>query len=734
MTNYKTILAKSVANGGVTLLDHTRHVMVCLKHIGPKFGISDDTILTKAAALHDLGKAHPTFQWRLRMADGVADKRSLFEKQLDVPHRHELSSLLFLPVFPKTDWNALIELIVAHHKSVKEDKSNRGLLDLVNRRGSEHVFRNHSLNWNDWSPIALSILDDLGFPTKPICLEEAFECWQYAVEFCFNEVESSRRWSLLRGALMAADHFASAMLERSEIEVRKTFQVPDLSVFEPDDHTNILFPLAGKTADDVRPHTLLVAPTGAGKTNFLMRRCTGKRVFYTLPYQASINAMRLRFVNTLPPSTNVRMQHAASRLVLKEEDPDRFEEEFPLHGLPGSSVKVLTPHQMAAIIFGLPGFESVMLDLKGTAVVLDEIHTYSDVSRSMVLSIVETLIKLDCSIHIGTATLPKAMYKELLDLLGGESTTYEVSLSVDELKTYNRHKVYKVRSWEDAISIMHDAMQNGEKVLIVCNTVKRAQQTYRLLKAQFSGHPNLLVHSRFKRIDRAQKERLLREEFEGKNGHEHRPCWVVATQVVEVSLDISFDRMITECAPLDALIQRFGRINRRRTLEKLGLLKPVHVIEPTGDQRPYNKNVVQSTFRVLPDDGDVLEEISLQNKLDEVYPLIPDRVDIDVHTIWKEDEFLLPPLCNQSSSILHETLEVDSVSCILESDLSLYVDASWDKRAELEIPVSFNVIRHAAKSNKYLQLEFGSRPFVVPQSEQSYAEIGLNFEEYDSFI
>src|SRR5690606_11335189 len=185
-----------------------------------------------------------------------------------------------------------------------------------------------------------------------------------------------------------------------------------------EDHTNILFPLSAKSATDRRPHTLLVAPTGAGKTNFLMRRCAGKRVFYTLPYQASINAMWLRFKAMLP-DTNIRMQHAASRLVLKEEDPDRFEEEYPLHGLPGASVKVLTPHQLATVILGLPGFESVLLDVKGTAVILDEIHTYADVSRSMVLAIVRTLLKLECRIHIGTATMPQAMYSELLSLLGG---------------------------------------------------------------------------------------------------------------------------------------------------------------------------------------------------------------------------------------------------------------------------------------------------------------------------
>lgn len=659
---------------------------------------------------------------------------SLFEKRrLDIPHRHELSSILFLPVFPRQEWSTLIELIVGHHKSVKDDKANRGILDLVGSRGSESIFRDHSLDWHDWSPLVLSLLEDLGFNPRPLSLDDALESWEYAVEYCYNEVNSSRRWSEFRGALMAADHFASAMLERSGPEIRKTFQIPDLSCFRQADSTNILYPLSGKKADDPRIHTLLVAPTGAGKTNFLMRRCTGKRIFYTLPYQASINAMWLRFKEMLP-DTNIRMQHAASRLVLKGEDPDRFEEEFPLHGLPGSSVKVLTPHQLATIIFGLPGFESVMLDVKGTAVILDEIHTYTDVSRSMVLAIVRTLLKLDCSIHIGTATMPKAMYSELLSMLGGPERTYEVSLETDELKTYDRHLVYKPSSWDEVIPIVEIAMAQNEKVLIVCNTVKRSQCVYELLKDRFGKYPHLLIHSRFRRKDRADKERRLREEFEGINGRGQRPCWVVATQVVEVSLDISFDRMITECAPLDALIQRFGRINRRRTLKTLNTLKPVHVIALQGDQRPYDKNIVQATFRILPDHGKTLEECSLQVKLNEVYPTLPDTVNIDTHLIWQGDKFLLPPLCHQGSAVLHDTLEIASASCILESDLNAYENATWDERAAYEIPVSYNAIRYAAKSKSYRQLEIGPRPFVVPQQEQNHTEIGLRFEDYDSFL
>jgi len=729
----QVLLAKSRGNGGTTLLSHTQHVMDAIEYIAPHFEFCDVEVCLAAALLHDTGKAHPKFQAQLREADGETVWQSLFEKQnWDFIHRHELSSLFFLPCFPCEYWDVLIEMIVAHHKSLEEDKKGRGLMDLVSAYTSERVCSNHIRAWEQWSPLVFDLFNNLGYKFSRPDKQAALAAWEYAIDYCEKRLKS-REWSPMRGLLMTADHFASAMGTVTLNEIRRTFKLPDTSVFNPKEPGGDLYPLSDVLVTDLRKHTLVVAPTGAGKTNFLMRRCKGQRIFYTLPFQASINAMWLRFRELLPDA-GVRMQHAASRLTLKQEDADQFEEEFPLHGLAGASIKVLTPHQLSTIVFGLPGFESVMLDLKGTAVILDEIHTYSDVSRSMVLEIVKVLLKINCTIHIGTATMPAVMYDELLALLGGQALTYEVALTKNQLTTYDRHRVYKLDEWDEANSIIHTAMEAKEKVLIVCNTVKSAQELYRLLQKNFGQYSNMLIHSRFRRKDRAEKERKLRSDFEGKNGDGLRPCWVVATQVVEVSLDISFDRMITACAPIDSLIQRFGRINRRRTKESLGKQKPVYVVAPSGDQRPYNKLFVEKTFKLLPGNGEVLEENELQSLLNEVYPTLPDAVNISTHLIWRGDEFLLPPLCNRHSSVLRDTLDISSAACILECDREAYERGDWDSRPGLEIPVSYKTIGYTAKRNHYPQLEKGSRPFVVPQTEDEHIEQGLLLHDYDSFL
>jgi CRISPR-associated endonuclease/helicase Cas3 len=92
------LLAKSKLNGGTTLRDHTEHVMQAVTHLAQALGFQDTILPRQAAALHDLGKAHPKFQAQLQEADGLNPWKSLHEKrQWSFVHRHELSSLLLIP-------------------------------------------------------------------------------------------------------------------------------------------------------------------------------------------------------------------------------------------------------------------------------------------------------------------------------------------------------------------------------------------------------------------------------------------------------------------------------------------------------------------------------------------------------------------------------------------------------------------------------------------------------------
>lgn len=715
------ILAKSQHYGNLTLLEHTQQVTQAIEKFAPYFAFGFDVSLArKGAILHDLGKAHPHFQRKIQGVNGV----SIAENQeWDFVHRHEISSLAFLPLFENYEWDILIDLVIAHHKSIENDSSGRGILDLD--QNDRYWRENHLKDWEQWRGYGLAIAKQFDLPVREIPLQEAREALDYVAAYCETKKTG---WSPYRGLLKASDHFASAFMHQTEIKLKPLFEIPDLSFYDQPKRKSSIYPLSQVPTDDYRKHTLVVAPTGAGKTDFLLRRCRG-RVFYTLPFQASINAMYDRIRATVP-NEDIRLLHATSKIVAK----NRLDEQI-LQPLVGSAVKILTPHQLAAMVFGTSGFESVMLDVQGTDVILDEIHTYSDYSRAMVLDIVKTLLRLDCRVHIGTATMPSVLYQELFNLLGGKDAVYEVKLSEKFLETFNRHKVFKLPDETDIPGLLRQAFKSKEKVLVIYNTIGKAQTAFEDFIEIFPDIPKMLIHSRFRRGDRVSLEKQLKTEFNGDGSTEFgnglSPCLVVSTQVVEVSLDISFDRMITQCAPLDSLIQRFGRVNRKRDEQTIGKYKPVHIIAPSGNVLPYQMDVLKASFEQLPDGGDLLQERTLQTKIDAVYPVLEQK-EIDTHLIFRNGKYSIKELTNCKRAVLVEALEIESATCILASDRDAYLNANWEERLQMEIPINYKTIaRHKAN---YEQLKVGAYPFVVPQDTMAYQTYGLQLVEHSNII
>ncbi|MBC8137761.1 MAG: CRISPR-associated helicase Cas3' [Fibrella sp.] len=717
------LLAKSPKNGGTgtTLLDHTTHVVEAMRTVANEYLPADKLALAvRGAVLHDLGKAHPFFQKRVRNEVTGDNLR-------DVPHRHELSSLLFLPLFPRDEWGDLIDMIVAHHKSVcthPNDKgSKRGLLDLIEHHSG--VFERHAEGFGDWQTRVAPVLEAFGIVYRPITLPEAREAWEFAVEHCEGKTLGVSEW---RGVLMSADHLASALEDGTQERVETLFVRPDLSPFVERAETSdaVLYPLSKKSADDPRPHTLIVAPTGSGKTDLLLRRCQTGRVFYLLPFQASINAMYNRLYEELHKdgrTCDIRRLHAASRIEIERKGNETFIEEQVLQKHPGASVKVMTPHQVAAIVLGTSGHEAVMLDIRGQDVILDEIHVYGEQAQAMTLAIVSTLTRLGARVHIGSATIPAALQAEILRRLGGEESVYTVRLDNDELASYDRYIVHKIADETAALETVAAALGDGKRVLFLSNTVGTAQDRYTWAKQEFPDLPVLLLHSRYRRKDRAALEAKISVFDEMTT-----PCLVCATQVVEVSLDISFDTCVTDCAPLPALIQRFGRVNRRRTKDTLGTLAPVYVVAPPDNAnkaKPYLLPELVATWAQLPD-GDTLHETELQERIDAVYPTA-DISPISVHLAVDEatGAFRVRELTHRSKSLLVDMLEIDSAVCIRKSDEEAYTKARGAKQGEtrmmLEIPV-----RYLSVSSKFPQLtDVGNEPFVVPDTEYG-EEVGLS--------
>lgn len=698
-----------------TLYDHTAHVLAAVERI-VKYTQHPIEVARLGAKLHDIGKTHPVFQRRLKV------------KEKEPPFRHELASLFFLPLVPEKWKAAIIEMVVSHHKAMQFDKRERGILDLIEKEPDLIPF--HLGNWERWSPIALDILAAFGIDTKPISRSEAEAAFEEVLDYC--EAKAMQRgYSEWRGVLMGGDHFASAMIHKTNEQLKALFQKPTLSFFK---RQHPFYPLSYYATDSNLPHTMVVASTGAGKTDFLFRRCRG-RVFYTLPFQASINAMYSRLKNDLAetnPNLNIQLLHAASSLI---ETGDDSRESIILQKHIGSSIKVLTPYQLAGIAFGSKGFEAMILDLKGCDVILDEVHTYSGVSQAIMLKMVAILKSIGCRLHIGTATMPSLLYNKIKTILGAKNVL-ETKLTSEELDKYNRHTIHKIDSWKSSHPLIKQAIADKKKVLVVCNRIADSQQAYQTLKQVFEGVDILLLHSKLKRGERKKREtELIGLNSDGEPTFQYNTaedaCIVVSTQVVEVSLDISFDVMVTACAPLDALIQRFGRINRKRNKDTIGITKPVYVIAPPEDSKtakPYDLDSLQKSFEALPN-GEILEERGLQAKIDSVFTNI-DFLQIETASAYKEDgSWSIAPLTNGQAWLV-EVMEIDSVSCIVQSDSSEYMELPFNKRMELEISVRYHNVKHLPR------LEIGNCPFLVPDyaynDELGLIQAALKENKFDS--
>ena len=698
MNKFDHILAKSASNGGTTLIYHIKKVSEYAVIAARYFGLNEN-IAEQGAKLHDIGKVSPLFQRKLK---------GYRPSPTEMNFRHEIASIFFLGVLEKKIWPEIIDMIIAHHKSIYKDGRELGILDME-RIYEDELLEYHLKDYDTWKNDAIGMLNLLGIVSKDVSLEEARESYHFVIDYCKRK---QKGWSEWKGLLIGADHFASALGENFGY-AKELFAKPKLDFYS---RQHELFPLSLINSDSNKKHTFVKAPTGAGKTDFLLKRCRN-RVFYTLPFQASINAMYSRICDDLKDNEmDIRLLHSSSRLVIENNKMEEkvFQDKF------GAAVKILTPHQLGAIVFGTRGYEAILFDLKGCDIILDEIHTYSEMAQAIVLKIVEILSAIGCNIHIGTATMPKCLEDEIIKIIGEDNTQY-VRLEDDILDTFNRHIVHKVPDFETSISKIRDAINENSKILIVCNRVRNAQEIYNNIDKICPNVPKMIIHSRFRRMDR----NILETELKNKFNESKKACIVVSTQVVEVSLDISFDLMVTETAPLDSLIQRFGRINRKRNGQTIGKYKPVYVISPPESEKeclPYSKVILERSFDILPD-NELLKENELQSKLNHVYPLI-ETPDINLDAAFVDNKWRLRELWHLPKSALLEKLDIDSVTCIREGDVEEYNNTYSENRTLLEIPVNYNSIRWKNLD----QTNTGTNPFIIPDKAYS-GTFGIDLEK-----
>ena len=621
-------------------------------------------ILYWSAFLHDFGKATSGFQSMLRDGPGW-------------PHRHEVFSLAFV------DWISeglsdrerlwLVAAIVSHHRDAKaildsyyyDPYDEFGLEPLKEPMAEfdietvQHLHKWLSTCGNQW--IEELDLQDSGINSVTFLSSEA------AISIVMTRgVERTRQWLneyhrfvrqlvddgeqleivtalALRGYIISSDHSASAHagpLPQVDIDADKILVSRGIKAENLFEHQS--------RSGEVIGSALLTAPTGSGKTEAALLWAANQnqqsnaipRLFYTLPYQASMNAMKLRLSETFGDKEEVGLQHGRSLMVLyrflleREYDSKSASENARwtrnLVKLNYPPIRIFSPYQILKGMYRLKGYEAMLSDYHNSLFVFDEIHAYDVKRLALILKTIEYLRKnFNAKFFIMSATFPSIIKRWLAEALDEPA---EIIAQQKLFTEFCRHRLKllegELLSSKGVERAVQDA-RNGKSVLVVCNVVARAQSFYQDLSWQLegSGIEVELLHGRFNMRDRSRKEEIVRVAT-GSKSEDPKPIVLIATQVVEVSLDIDLDTIYTEPAPLEALVQRFGRINRRRKMNKLAL---VHVYkEPTDGQGIYDVELVQRTLRILErHDNQPIDEGQIGDWLDEIY-------EGDVETRWQE--------------------------------------------------------------------------------------------------
>ena len=288
------------------------------------------------------------------------------------------------------------------------------------------------------------------------------------------------------------------------------------------------------------------------------------------------------------------------------------------------------------------------LGLSKKVVIIDEVHAYDAYMNKYLEESLIWMAAYGVPVVLLSATLPAKRRKELIKAymcgLFGFSWRECDKSNVDfetnnyPLITYSDKNCVKQKFIENdasdnkSVSVrkitddsLHESLVNELKSLlnnggiagIIVNTVKRAQEIYNACVGEFTDEEVIVIHSQFIATDRVRKEQQICNMI-GKNAHRPVRAIIIGTQVLEQSLDVDFDVLFTDLAPIDLLLQRTGRLHRH-TIERPDFLKkPILYVLGTsecyefdkGSESIYSKYLLMRTQYYLPDVINMPQDIS----------------------------------------------------------------------------------------------------------------------------
>lgn len=342
---------------------------------------------------------------------------------------------------------------------------------------------------------------------------------------------------------------------------------------------------------------ILRAPTGSGKSEavwipFLLARGQPlpMRMIHILPMQALVNQLESRigrYIPKLKPNQPTEIRTAA----MHGKRPESVL--FYADAIFATLDQVVTSYACAPLSLSVRQGNIPAGAIPGSFLVFDEVHTFEPaLGLQSALVLGERAAKMAIPFVIMSATLPQDFLVSLRERFGRDHVEIVNGQRVPAIDGPERHVTLEVRSEPLTAQAVLTHAQASKKVLVVVNTVQRAIDLFEEVRQAWDGR-TLLAHSRFYDDDRQSKERDIESLF-GKEAVIDR-CLLIATQVVEVGLDISCDLLLTDIAPIDALVQRIGRCAR------WGGRGRVIAFTELETTRPYDEKLVADTVVALRD-------------------------------------------------------------------------------------------------------------------------------------
>lgn len=271
-------------------------------------------------------------------------------------------------------------------------------------------------------------------------------------------------------------------------------------------------------------------------------------------------------------------------------------------------------HLIYSFVHGFSQADFALGNFQNAVVVFDEVHYYEKQTLEHILTLLGLFKKIKIPHLLMSGTLPQFFIEKVKEINGeyqGPFTDAEglhfVPFKVELLSD----KKLIAKDWinEEAIAEIVENYHKGLIQFIILNTVERSKLIYDTLTARLpqSEEPSRIIlhHSQFTYKDREEKERNI---IQSVKEEKLRPFILIATQVIEISLDISCDVMYTELAPGDALGQRGGRLNRgaqtwisNGSEHTMKIFMPEELDDDEPKKRPYDPNLLKKTIEIIED-------------------------------------------------------------------------------------------------------------------------------------